>query len=114
MTDKELIQQEIDKIQGYIEANRYTGRTYRIANEIIDKFFNEPIGTIITMVDHSDNNVLANMVVDRIKHDFPNIKFRLECKNNKIYTIVRCTPTFKESAYEHIEGWKKRMEDYEE
>lgn len=115
MTDKELIQKEIDKIQNYIETNRYTGRTYRIANQIIDQFFNEPMGTEIAIVDHSGTNRgLFDMVTKRIKNDFPNIKFTTKSINNNTFLIKRVTPSFKENAYGHIEAWKKRMADYDE
>lgn len=73
---------------------RATGRSYRIANKIIDDLFVMSRGTYILVKDHyptrAANVCLLQLVEKRLHNDFPYLEYKVVYKRNNIY-LVRLT-----------------------
>lgn len=97
------LEEEVLRLQQQLAGNRGTGRTYRLANEVIDKFFSLPKGSVIAVIDHYPSKVanalLLKLVVRRLEHDFPGVEYELDRNTN---TIVRTSPTPREQISEQI------------
>lgn len=50
--DKEDLEYRLQELENELSFNRATGRTQRLVNETIEKFFQEPMGTPIRIEDH--------------------------------------------------------------
>lgn len=70
---------------------RATGRSYRIANKIIDDLFVKSRGTEILVEDHyntrESNRCLLRLVEKRLYNDFPNLEYKVVYKRNNIYLV---------------------------
>ena len=70
---------------------RATGRSYRIANKIIDDLFVKSRGTLILVEDHyntrKSNTCLLRLVEKRLHNDFPNLEYKVVYKRNNIYLV---------------------------
>lgn len=70
---------------------RATGRSYRIANKIIDDLFVKSRGTEILVEDHYNtreaNKCLLRLVEKRLHNDFPNLEYKVVYKRNNIYLV---------------------------
>lgn len=110
--DIKLIKERIAEIEGNISTGRHTGRTYNIANKMINDFFNLPIGSKILVANHdSDNSGLLKLFVQRMRNDFPKVNFTVEYPQPGIINIIRLTPTYKEVAQEKITKWKNKLKE---
>lgn len=98
--------------------NRATGRSTRIANDIIDKFFSEPMGTLILVEDHyydykdqmghnRANKILLELIMRRLEVESPQIKFETVVKNGAC-ALIRKTPTAREMLVAEYEKELKR------
>lgn len=99
----DFLEGESLSLQHQLFTERSTGRTYRLANEIIDKFFSLPKGSVIPVVDHypskaADINLLK-LVVRRLEHDFPGVEYKIDKVNN---TIMRISSTPREKILEEL------------
>lgn len=109
--DKEQLIKQIEELNTEIlfKSLRSSGRTYGIANDIIYLLFAYPVGRWIDVVDHNQENSrdLVDMLTRRLKNDFPQIKFTIDCSND-ITRIKRETKLPKEVELEELE--KRRQE----
>lgn len=101
---------------------RATGRSYRIANKIIDDLFVKSRGTLILVKDHyptrAANVCLLRLVEKRLHNDFPNLEYKVVLKRNNIY-LVRLTELVRDKYTPEIyddntnnkmsEGWLTGM-----
>jgi len=116
-TDAELIQERIDSLRESISSNRQTGKTYRAINNIIDSFFNYPIGTNINLVEEGepkDYETVSKFVQafsDRVRRDFPNINFRINYPAPGVATVTRLTKTYQEIAQKRLAQWEEKLKE---
>jgi len=88
---------QIDK--GLIEdnGNRATGRTTKLVDAYIQKFFQEPKNTPIFISDHYDNRyshyMLLKRICKRLDTEFSGVSYKSNYANN---SIMRMAPTPKE------------------
>lgn len=70
---------------------RATGRSYRIANKIIDDLFVFPRGTQILVEDHHNKREahisLLRLVEKRLHNDFPTLDYKVVYENNNIFLV---------------------------
>lgn len=116
MTDKELIQNKINELNHYIEIGYHTGRTYKLASKYIADLFSIPVNTYIELIDHvgGDNKELKDLVVKRLKSDFPNFKYHIYSPIQGHYMIKRESKNFTELAQEEIKKWKNLLNKFKE
>ena len=117
MTNKELIQQQIDELNRNLMIGRATGKTYRAINRCIEEFFNNPIGTKICLVDDpvSDKQYATYHFVQlfkkRMSNDFPDAEYKISYPKAGIAIVERISETYTEIAKKRIEQWKKKLEE---
>ena len=87
----------IDKILIEDNGNRATGRTTKLVDAYIQKFFQEPKNTPIFISDHYDNRyshyMLLKRICKRLDTEFSGVSYKSNYANN---SIMRMAPTPKE------------------
>lgn len=113
--DEEQLQKQLKELNREIlqTSVRASGRTYRIANDIINSLFENPVGTWVNVIDHyqfnsSGSRCLADMLTRRLKNDFPHITFTLDWSDD-ILRIKRDTKLPKEEKLEELEKQKQEL-----
>lgn len=122
--EKILLQKELIEL-----TSRATGKSTHILNEIINDFFEYPIGTPIEIYDHyeyegydKDKKIMVcntkarenmlNMVRKRLANEYPNIEYSVKHNSGTIY-IYRKTPKLRErnmgriKEIQHLLGYDK-------
>ena len=92
----------------YEETSRATGKTTRIVDELIQEFFEKPMGTKIAIVDHYPerraDEFLLNMFMRRLESEHPAITYKIH--KGELITIERTTKTYHEEVEEE---YKRRQ-----
>lgn len=87
----------IDKALIEDNGNRATGRTTKLVDAYIQKFFQEPKNTPIVISDHYDNRyshyMLLKRICKRLDTEFSGVSYKSNYANN---SIMRMAPTPKE------------------
>jgi hypothetical protein len=87
----------IDKALIEDNGNRATGRTTKLVDAYIQKFFHEPKNTPIFISDHYDNRyshyMLLKRICKRLDTEFSGVSYKSNYANN---SIMRMAPTPKE------------------
>lgn len=112
-TDRELIEERIAELEKNIKENRHTGKSYRKASECIDQLLSLPIGSQVLLSEENekDNSSLIKIFVDRMRHDFSDINFKLQYPKPGITYAVRMSETYQETAKKRLDGWKKKLNE---
>lgn len=113
--DKEQLRKQLDELNLKIlrTSVRASGRTYRIANGIIQSLFENPIGTWVNIIDHyqldsGGSRCLADMLTRRLKNDFPQVKFTIDYSES-VPRIKRETKLPKEVELEELEKQQQEL-----
>lgn len=73
------------------ERFRATGRSTRLVDEYVQKFFTEPIGTPIKVLDHWNDarahHGLMSKLIDRLTYEHKGVHFSVNNTNNTITRI---------------------------
>lgn len=92
---------QIDKALIEDNCSRATGRTTKLVDAYIHKFFQEPKNTPIFISDHYDNRyshyMLLQRICKRLDTEFSGISYK---KNHTENSIMRITPTPRERLEE--------------
>ena len=94
-----------------------SGRTTRIANDIVQRFFTEPKFTPILIVDHpGGNNIkLAYIIINRLKNEHGLVLDSDFLYIKKHIAIMRISDNRKEKLLENsLKVWKSCIDDNEE
>lgn len=117
--NKEDLEYRLHELENELSYHRATGRTKRIVNNTIEKFFQEPMGTPIEIYDHYTgfnigydkehnrglfdtshddgrnkigekraNLILAQMIKDRLDHEYPGVEYELDVRTCYPFTIT--------------------------
>lgn len=87
MSDLSGLKLRIDELKGELAQHRSTGRTSRLVNDYIEKFFNEPRATWIEVRDHywgrNIGGVDGKMYIDTSHHEYgsPEMRRSVEIAN---------------------------------
>lgn len=110
--DKEQLKKQLKELNRKIlrTSVRASGRTYRIANDIIQSLFENPIGTWVNVIDHhqGDSRDLLDMLTRRLTNDFPQITFTIDYSDG-VTLIKRETTLPKEVELEELEKQKQEL-----
>lgn len=112
---EEQLRKQLDELNLKIlrTSVRASGRTYRIANGIIQSLFENPIGTWVNIIDHyqldrGGSRCLADMLTRRLKNDFPQVKFTIDYSES-VPRIKRETKLPKEVELEELEKQQQEL-----
>lgn len=114
----DILLEKIEQYEQWLISNRATGRTARLVDDYVQKFFNEPMNTPIAVQDHYSDRYsdyqLLQKVVKRLNNEYPNIKYE---KDNLKCVITRTSMTPRERVMKErndaIYQWKRVMEKTE-
>ena len=85
---------------------RATGRTTRIIDEVVQAFFNMPVGSHIAVVDHYGTMQADKYLLDKIRQrldcEHPSVKYKTGRENGQFY-IERTEKSYCELVKEEIE-----------
>lgn len=94
----------------FVEMFKATGRSTRLVDELIQEFFEKPIGTKIPVYDHygdrKADEFLLEMVLKRLDFEHPSASYKVH-KGEHI-TIERTSRTYHEEVKEE---YKRRQEE---
>lgn len=94
------------------QLGRATGRTIRLCDELVQKFFNAPYGEWVPVKDHyptrQADEMLLNHFMKRMETEHPNIE--VEVKKDRL-CVRRRNKTYKELV---LEECTKRQEEKDE
>jgi hypothetical protein len=97
----DVLLEQIERYEQWLISNRATGRTARLVDDYVQKFFNEPMNTPIAIQDHYNDRFsdyqLLQKVVKRLDNEYPNIKYE---KDNLKCVITRTSMTPRERVIE--------------
>lgn len=97
----DVLLEQIERYEQWLISNRATGRTARLVDDYVQKFFNEPMNTPIAIQDHYSDRFsdyqLLQKVVKRLDNEYPNVKYE---KDNLACTITRTSMTPRERVVE--------------
>lgn len=101
MNMNDYLLEQLERYEQWLISNRATGRTARLVDDYVQKFFNEPMNTPIAVQDHygdrfSDYQLLQK-IVKRLDNEFPNFKYE---KDNMKCVITRTSTTPRERVIE--------------
>lgn len=117
MNMNDYLLEQLERYEQWLISNRATGRTARLVDDYVQKFFNEPMNTPIAIQDHYSDRFsdyqLLQKVVKRLDNEYPNIKYE---KDNLKCVITRTSMTPRERVMKErnaIYQWKRVMEKTE-
>ena len=101
-----------DDKQVFDEMFRATGRTTKLVDELIQEFFERPMGTNIPVCDHYPERVADEFLLDRFMKRLESEHPTATCKihRGEHITIERTSPTYHEKVKEE---YVKRIKEKE-
>lgn len=138
--NEEDLEYRLHELENELTFHRATGRTQRLVNETIEKFFQKPLGTPIEIQDHYTgvnygydeknkrglfdashmghrNNIgakranlmLAQMIKNRLDHEYPRVEYELDVRTCYPFTITRKSETLSERLQREINEIKEKL-----
>lgn len=118
----------IKDINVMLKSSRVTGRSCRLLNDYIERFFNEPMGTKIKVFDHyhgwnfyedrieggdgfGEKNarlMMCRNIKRRLETEYPGVEYEL---TNDFY-LIRKSPTYHEQLKEELEKRENELKDF--
>ena len=111
MTKMECNLEQCDDKVLFSEMFRATGRTTRLVDELVQEFFEKPMGTKIMVYDHygsmQANKFLLDRFMKRLETEHPSAGCRISGRDGECILIERTTETYHERVREE---YRKRQE----
>ena len=118
----------IKEIKGKLNSSRGTGRSCRMLNDYIERFFREPMGTKIKIFDHYggvnfyDDGVefgdargkinarwmMCQNIRRRLANEYPDVEYEL----TRDFYLIRKSPTYHEQLNEELEKNENALKEF--